>query len=77
MVRVATVATCTLNQWALDFGGNLERTLRSLREARERGATYRLGPELETTGYSCEDHFYEVCSVQLAVYSCVSQFSRC
>ena len=23
------------------------------------GATYRLGPELEITGYSCEDHFFE------------------
>ena len=23
------------------------------------GAAYRLGPELEISGYSCEDHFLE------------------
>ena len=27
--------------------------------AKEMGATYRLGPELEVSGYSCEDHFHE------------------
>lgn len=42
-----TVAVCTLNQWALDFQGNLERILQSIQEARELGATYRTGPELE------------------------------
>ena len=54
-----TVATCTLNQWALDFNGNLERSLKSCQLAREAGATYRLGPELELSGYGCEDHFFE------------------
>lgn len=29
MGRTATVATCALNQWALDFDGNLERILQS------------------------------------------------
>jgi NAD+ synthase (glutamine-hydrolysing) len=55
----ATVATCNLNQWALDFNGNLKRTEQSIREAKARGARYRLGPELELCGYSCEDHFLE------------------
>ncbi len=54
-----TVATCNLNQWALDFDGNLDRIIQSIRIAKERGATYRLGPELEVCGYGCEDHFLE------------------
>ena len=29
MGRKVTVATCTLNQWAMDFEGNLSRILRS------------------------------------------------
>ena len=53
-MRLATLATCSLNQWALDFDGNLARTLSSCAAARERGATYRVGPELELTGYGCE-----------------------
>lgn len=57
--RIATVATCNLNQWALDFVGNRDRISRSVSEARARGARYRLGPELEIPGYGCEDHFLE------------------
>ena len=59
MGHKAVVAVSTLNQWALDFTGNLERILASIVEAKEAGARYRTGPELEITGYSCEDHFYE------------------
>uniref|UniRef100_A0A8D3CEH9 Glutamine-dependent NAD(+) synthetase n=1 Tax=Scophthalmus maximus TaxID=52904 RepID=A0A8D3CEH9_SCOMX len=59
MGRKVTLATCSLNQWALDFDGNLERILRSIEVARTRGAKYRLGPELEICGYGCADHFYE------------------
>eukprot|EP01031_Cornospumella_fuschlensis_P033793 gene33793-40892_t len=54
------LATCNLNQWALDFDGNLARTLRSIEEAKAAGARYRIGPELELSGYSCEDHFLEM-----------------
>lgn len=57
---LCSLATCNLNQWALDFDGNLERIIRSIREAKERGAKFRLGPELEISGYSCEDHFLEM-----------------
>jgi NAD+ synthase (glutamine-hydrolysing) len=53
-MRLATLATCSLNQWALDFDGNLARTLASCELACARGATYRVGPELELTGYGCE-----------------------
>ena len=54
------LATCSLNQWALDFDGNLRRVEESIRRAKQQGATYRLGPELELCGYSCEDHFFEL-----------------
>jgi NAD+ synthase (glutamine-hydrolysing) len=59
MGRKVVVAVTTLNQWALDFKGNLERILVSIQMAKEAGATYRAGPELEVPGYSCEDHFHE------------------
>ena len=58
-MRLATLATCNLNQWSLDFDGNLDRILQSIQIAKEQHATYRLGPELEVTGYSCEDAFLE------------------
>lgn len=54
-----TVATCSLNQWALDFEGNYQRIRQSILMAKERGARYRCGPELETCGYGCNDHFFE------------------
>ena len=59
MGRKVTLAACTLNQWALDFEGNLKRILQSINLARAHGATYRLGPELEIPGYGCNDHFLE------------------
>ena len=37
----------------------MKRTLRSCQLAKEAGASYRLGPELELSGYGCEDHFFE------------------
>jgi NAD+ synthase (glutamine-hydrolysing) len=61
--RLITVATCNLNQWALDFDGNCARVLESCRKAKAAGASYRLGPELELSGYGCEDHFYELDTV--------------
>ena len=50
---VVTLATCNLNQWALDFDGNLARVRRSIDLARAAGARFRTGPELELTGYGC------------------------
>ena len=60
----ATLATCNLNQWALDFDGNYDRIIESIKQAKAKGATYRLGSELEITGYSCEDHFLEEDTLQ-------------
>ncbi|RKO97911.1 hypothetical protein CXG81DRAFT_27171 [Caulochytrium protostelioides] len=59
MSSFVTVATCSLNQWALDFEGNFNRIVESVRRAKAAGARFRLGPELEITGYGCNDHFYE------------------
>ena len=58
-MKLVTLATCNLNQWALDFEGNLERISESIRQAKAQGASYRLGPELEIPGYGCEDAFLE------------------
>ncbi|CAD6906105.1 unnamed protein product [Tilletia controversa] len=48
MGHPVTIATCSLNQWALDFDGNRDRILESIRVAKERGARLR-----------CFDHFLE------------------
>ena len=58
-MKLTTLATCNLTQWALDFEGNLARIIESIQTAKENGARYRLGPELEIPGYGCEDHFLE------------------
>ena len=63
---IAVVATCSLNQWVLDFEGNKRRILESIKIAKEKGCKYRLGPELEITGYNCEDHFYELDTIKFA-----------
>ena len=59
MSTIVKVATCNLNQWALDFAGNLARVQASIQEAKAAGCTFRTGPELELTGYGCEDYFHE------------------
>lgn len=59
MGHLTTLATCSLNQWALDFVGNRERIIDSIIKAKKAGATLRVGPELEITGYGCLDHFLE------------------
>ncbi|KAI1174799.1 glutamine-dependent NAD(+) synthetase with GAT domain-containing protein [Nemania sp. FL0916] len=72
MVQLVTLATCSLNQWALDWDGNLERILTSIRQAKAAGATLRTGPELEITGYGCLDHFLESDVYELAMESLLS-----
>jgi NAD+ synthase (glutamine-hydrolysing) len=58
-MQLTMLATCNLNQWALDFEGNLQRIVVSIQRAKAAGARYRLGPELEIPGYGCEDAFLE------------------
>lgn len=59
MGHLVVLATCSLNQWALDFSGNCGRIIKSIQIAKKRGAKMRVGPELEVTGYGCLDHFLE------------------
>lgn len=59
MGHYVTLATCNLNQWALDFEGNRDRILESIKQAKAEGASLRVGPELEICGYGCLDHFAE------------------
>ncbi|KAI4260999.1 MAG: hypothetical protein L6R42_003795 [Xanthoria sp. 1 TBL-2021] len=59
MAHLVTLACCSLNQWALDFSGNARRIKESVVKAKAAGASLRVGPELEITGYGCLDHFLE------------------
>ncbi len=52
----------------MDFEHNKNNIIKSIKFAKERfliknkifrGCKYRVGPELEICGYSCEDHFLE------------------
>jgi NAD+ synthase (glutamine-hydrolysing) len=56
-MRLLQVATCNLNQWAMDFDTNLRNVKESISRAKAADATVRVGPEFELTGYGCEDHF--------------------
>jgi NAD+ synthase (glutamine-hydrolysing) len=58
-MQQVSVGCCTLNQWALDFSGNTERIIQSIRSAKVSGCHIRVGPELEVSGYGCNDHFLE------------------
>ncbi len=74
-MKLATLATCNLNQWALDFEGNLARIIESIRIGTEQGARYRLGSELEIPGYGCEDHFLEE-DTFLHSWECLAQILK-
>ena len=58
------VASCSLNQWALDFDGNYSRICKTITQAKDLGALIRVGTELEICGYGCYDHFYEPDTLQ-------------
>jgi len=75
MSRPVRLATCNLNQWALDFEGNLKRIRESIQQAKALGAKYRVGPELEIPGYGCEDHFFELDTV-LHSWECLAELLR-
>ena len=60
-MALAVVATCNLNQWSLDFDGNVERIEESIREAKRQGARYRVGPELEVRKWEPQTVGVRVC----------------
>lgn len=66
------MATCNLNQWAMDFDCNMKNIKDSISRAKRAGAVIRLGPELEITGYGCEDHFLELDTVTHA-WECLKE----
>jgi len=43
----------------MSFTKNKINIIKSIEMCKEKGCSYRLGPELEIPGYSCEDHFFE------------------
>ena len=47
----------------MDFECNMSNIKASIVQAKAAGAAIRLGPELEVTGYGCEDHFLELDTV--------------
>lgn len=54
------VSAVACNQFALDFDGNRDRIIESIRQAKlTHRAKIRCGSELEIPGYSCEDHLLE------------------
>ncbi|KAB1201146.1 Glutamine-dependent NAD(+) synthetase [Morella rubra] len=71
-MRLLKVATCNLNQWAMDFDCNLKHIKESIARVKQAGAVIRLGPELEITGYGCEDHFLELDTVSHA-WDCLKE----
>nr|XP_027081727.1 glutamine-dependent NAD(+) synthetase-like isoform X1 [Coffea arabica] len=74
-MRLIKVVTCNLNQWAMDFDCNMKNIKESISRAKEAGAVIRLGPELEITGYGCEDHFLEMDTVHHA-WECLTELLR-
>lgn len=71
-MRLINVAACNLNQWAMDFDCNLKNIKESITTAKKAGAVVRLGPELEITGYGCEDHFLELDTIAHA-WECLKE----
>uniref|UniRef100_A0A4W3JFF1 Glutamine-dependent NAD(+) synthetase n=1 Tax=Callorhinchus milii TaxID=7868 RepID=A0A4W3JFF1_CALMI len=58
MGRKVTLAACSLNQWALDFDGNLQRILRSKYHS-GRGDLQFIHFKILYDGYGCSDHYFE------------------
>lgn len=56
----AKICHTSLNQSAMDFQGNKDRIIQSIKFAVENNCVYRVGAELEVPGYSCDDHFKEL-----------------
>ncbi|QDZ17495.1 glutamine-dependent NAD(+) synthetase [Chloropicon primus] len=63
-MRLVSVGACVVNQWAMDVDGNVRRVIRSIQLCKEKGCKLRIGPELELSGYGCEDHFLEPDTVE-------------
>lgn len=67
--QIVTIATCNLNQWAMDFTGNYTRILDAINQAKSKDARLIITPELSLSGYGCEDHFYEMNTFRQCIMS--------
>ena len=59
MPQLVTVATCALDQWALDLDGNCARIKNAIQTAKSQGATLCITPELSIPSYGLLDHWLE------------------
>ena len=55
-MKLVTVSACSLHQFSLAWTENRDRIKESIRQAKAQGSLLRVGPELEISGYSCQDH---------------------
>ena len=70
------IATTCINVHALDVEGNASKILESINIAHSKGATIRCGAELELSGYSCLDHFYEHDLIRICVSNLLNIISE-
>ncbi|KAL1588494.1 hypothetical protein WHR41_02874 [Cladosporium halotolerans] len=59
MTRKCVLATSQLNQWVLDYDGNRDRIVEAITQAKAKGASIILTPELCIPGYGLLDHWLE------------------
>lgn len=57
-IKTLRIGAAALNQTALDWEGNLSRTLSAIEAARSAGISLLLTPELCLSGYGCEDAYF-------------------
>ncbi|KAJ4359219.1 hypothetical protein N0V95_002385 [Ascochyta clinopodiicola] len=81
MSQQIIVASCSLNQWALDWEGNLARIKASIQEAKARKASFRVGSELEVNksyaffNHNCWHAFMKGTNDnQICGYGCLDHF---
>lgn len=51
------IGLCALNNDPIDFKRNFENIMKSIELCKKKGCKIRIGPELEVSGYACNDHF--------------------
>lgn len=59
MPQLITIASCALDQWALDLDGNADRIKQAVRTAKSGGVKLCITPELSIPSYGLLDHWLE------------------
>ena len=60
MSQLVTIATCALDQWALDLDGNKDRIKAAIKSAKSQSAKLLITPELSIPSYGLLDHWLEL-----------------